>query len=91
MSFKQKGILMQIFVESQFEVIYVYDFKTKPNSFETIYWVSVWSYLSLRVSTKTSFLWSNLPSLSLKLCKLKSFKQNRTLFKALVATQFEVM
>ena len=37
MSFKQKGILMQTFVESQFEVIYVYDFKTKPNSFEDIY------------------------------------------------------
>ena len=36
MSFKQKGTLMQTFVESQFEVMYVYEFQTKANSYEGI-------------------------------------------------------
>ena len=36
MSFKQKGILLQTFVESQFEVMYVYEFQRKPNSDEDI-------------------------------------------------------
>ena len=52
-SFKQRRILMKTFVESQFEVMYVYEFQTKPNSWEDICWVSVWSYLRLHVSTKT--------------------------------------
>ena len=36
MSFKPNRILMKIFVESQFEVIYVYEFQTKANSYENI-------------------------------------------------------
>ena len=36
MSFKQKRILMKTFVESQFEVIYVYEFQKKANSDEDI-------------------------------------------------------
>ena len=34
MNFKQKGSRMQTFVESQFEVMYVDDLKTKLNSYE---------------------------------------------------------
>ena len=36
MSFKQKRILMKTFVESQFEVIYVYEFQTTANYYEDI-------------------------------------------------------
>ena len=32
MSFKQKEILMKTFVESQFEIMSVYEFQTKANS-----------------------------------------------------------
>ena len=53
MSFKQKWILMQAFVDSQFEIMRVYEFQTKANFYEDICWVSVWSYLSWCVSTKT--------------------------------------
>ena len=34
MSFKEKRILMSKFVESQFEVMYVYEFPRKANYFE---------------------------------------------------------
>ena len=37
---------MNTFVESQFEVIYVYEFQTKANADEDICRVSVWSYIS---------------------------------------------
>ena len=90
MSFKQKRILMKTFVESQFMVMYVYQFLTKANSYENICLVSAWSYLSLRVTTKTEALWRHLLSLSLNLCKFNSFKQNRTSIKTFVETQFEV-
>ena len=36
MSFKGKRILMNKFVESQFKVMYVYEFPTKTNSYEDI-------------------------------------------------------
>ena len=36
MSFKQKRILMKTFVESQFEIIQLYQFQTKGNSSEDI-------------------------------------------------------
>ena len=36
MSFKQKRILMKTFLESQFEVMEVYEFQTKANSYEGI-------------------------------------------------------
>ena len=36
MSFKAKGILMKTFVESQFEVISVYEFQTQAYSYENI-------------------------------------------------------
>ena len=84
MSFKQNRILMKTFSESQFEVIQVYEFQTKPNSYEDIYWVSVWSYVRLWVSNKSEFLWRNLLSLSLKLCKLMGFKQKQIFMKAFI-------
>ena len=91
MSFKPKQILMKTFFESQFVVMYVYEFLTKANSHENICLVSIWSYLSLRVSTKTEVLWRHLLSLSWKLCKFNSFKQNRTYMKTFVEPQIEVM
>ena len=53
MTFKQKRNHMKTFVESQFEIVYVGDFQTKANSDEDICWVSVWNYLSWRVSNKS--------------------------------------
>ena len=91
MGFKPKRILMKTFVESQFVVMYVYEFLTKANSYENICLVSVWSYLSLRVSTKTEVLWRHLLSLSLRLYEFNSFKQNRTYMKTFVEPHFEVM
>ena len=91
MSFKQKRILMKTFVESQFEVIYVYEFQKKANSDEDICWASVWSYVSLWISNKSEFLWRYPLSLSLKLSKFTSFKKNRILIKTFVESQFEVM
>ena len=90
MSFKQKCILLKTFFELQFEVMWFYEFQTKVNSDEGICWVSVWSYLSLWVLNKGEFLWRNLLSLSLKLCKFVSFKQNLILMKTLAESQFEV-
>ena len=91
MSFKQKRILMKTFVEPQFEVIYAYEFQTKENSDEVICWVSVWSYISLRVPNKSKSLWRHLLGLSLKLCKFTSFKQKRIFMKTFAESQFEVM
>ena len=82
---------MNKFVESQFELMYLYEIQTKSNSYEDIYWVSVWSYLNLRVSNKTEFLWRHLLSLSLKLSKFGRFKQKRNLMETFVESQFEVM
>ena len=90
-SFKQQLILMKTSVESQFEVMQVYEFQTKANSYEDICWVSVWSYVSLWVSNKSEFLWRHLLGLSLKLWKFLSFKQNRILIKTFVEFQFQVI
>ena len=91
MSFKWKLILMKRFVESQFEVIYVYEFQTKANSYEDVCWGSVWSDVSLWISNQSEFLWRHLLSLSLKLSRFTSFKQNQILMKTYVESQFEVM
>ena len=91
MSFKEKRILMKTFLESQFRVMWVYEFQTKRISSQDICWVSVWSYSSLRILNKTDFLWWPLVSLSLKLCKFMSFKQNRVLMKTFAESQFGVM
>ena len=91
MSFTPKRILMKTFVDSQFENIYVYEFQTNANSDEDICWVSVWSYLSLRVSNKNELLWRHLVTLSLKLCKFTSFKEKRIPMKTFVQCQFEVI
>ena len=91
MSFKGRRILVKKFVESQFEVMYVYGFIKNSISYEDICWVSIWNYLSLRVSNKSEFLWRHLLTLSLKLCKFMSFKQNRILMEAFVEPQFGVM
>ena len=91
MSFKEKRILMNTFADTQFEVNQVYEFQTNANSYEDICWVSVWSYVSLWVSNKSGFLWRHLLSLSLKLCKLMSFKQTRILMKTFAASYFEVL
>ena len=91
MSFKQKRILMKPFVEAQFEVIEVYEFQTKLNSYEDTCWVSVWSYVSLWVLNESDFSWRHLLSLSLKLSMFMSFKQQRILIKTFVESQFEDM
>ena len=91
MSFKQKRIVMKTFVRSQFEVMLIYEFQKKENSYEDISWVSVSSYVSLWVSNKNEFLWRCFLGLSLKLRKFMSFKPKRILMKAFVELQFEVM
>ena len=91
MSFKPKWILLKTFFESQFEVIYVYEFQTKANSYEDICLVSFWSDVSLWIWNQSEFSWTHLLSLSLKLFKFMSFKQNRTLMKTFLGIQFEVM
>ena len=74
-TFNYKRIFMKTFVESQFEVMLVCEFQTKANSYEDIYWASLWSYVTWWVSNKTVFLWRYLFDLSLKLCKFTSFKK----------------
>ena len=69
MSFKPKWILLKTFFESQFEVIYVYEFQTKANSYEDICLVSFWSYVSLWIWNQSEFSWRYLLSVSLKLHK----------------------
>ena len=91
MSFQPKPILMKTFVESQLEVISVYEFQTKSNSYEDLCWVSVWSYLRLRVSNMIEFFWRHLLSFTLKLCKFMSFKVKRILVNKFVESQFGVM
>ena len=91
MSFKQKRILMEAFVESQFEVIYVYEFQIKANWYEDISWASIWSYLTLWVENKSEFLRRHLSSLTLELCKFMSFKQKPIFTKTFVESQFKVM
>ena len=91
MSFKQNRVLIKICVESQFEVMYVYYFQTKSDSFEDISWASVWIYVSLWVENKSQVFWIDLLSLSLKLFKFMSFKQKRVLMNKFVESQFEVM
>ena len=91
MSFKQKRIFMEAFVESQFEVIYVYEFQIKANWYEDICWDSIWSYLTLWVENKSEFLRRHLSSLTLELCKFMSFKQKPIFTKTFVESQFKVM
>ena len=91
MNFKQNQILMMTFVESQFGVMSAYQFRTKASSYEDIFWVSVSSYVSLWVSSKSRFRWRHLLSLSLKLFKFRSFKQQLILIKTSLESQFEVM
>ena len=91
MSFKQNWIMMNTFVESQFEVMYVYEFQTKANSDKDICWVSIWNYVSVWVSNKRELLWRQLVSFSLKLCKFMSFKQKVIPMKTFVECQFQVM
>ena len=91
MSCKEKRILMNKFVESQFEVLLVYEFQTKAHSYQHISWASVWSHVILWVSNKSDFWWRYLLSLSLKLFKFLCFNQNLILMKTFVESQFEVM
>ena len=74
-TFNYKRIFMKTFVESQFQVMLVCEFQTKANSYEDIYWASLWSYVTWWVSNKTVFLWRYLFDLSLKLCKFTIFKK----------------
>ena len=90
-TFKQNRILIKTFVESQFEVMQVYEFQTKANSYEDICWVSVWTYLNFWLSNKSKFLWRHLLSLSLKLSNFTSFKQKPILMKTFVESHFQVM
>ena len=84
MSFKPKWILVKTFFQSQCEVLYVYQFQTKGISSEGLCWVSGWTYLNLRISNKSEFLWRHLWSLSLKLSRFMSLKQKRILMKTFV-------
>ena len=72
---KPKPILLKAFFESQFEVIYGYDSQPKVNSYDDIFWVSVWSYVSLWIWNQSEFSWNDSLSLSLKLYKFMSWKQ----------------
>ena len=91
MSFKPKWILMKTFVESQFRVMWVYEFHTKGNSSEDISCASLWIYASLWISNKSDFLSRHLLSLSLKLSRFTSFEQNRILMKTFVQSYFRLM
>ena len=91
MSLKQNRSLKMTFVESQFRVMWVYEFQTKGNSSEDICWGSVSSYVNLWVSNKSEFLWINLLSLSLKLCNFMKFKQKRFLMKTFIESKFQVL
>ena len=73
MSFIQKGILQKTFLAPHFQFMQVYEFQTKATFYQDICWVSVWSYLDLRVSNKTEFLWRHLFNLTLELCEFMSF------------------
>ena len=90
MSFKVKRILVNKFIESQFAVMYLYEFPTKASSYEDICWVSLWSYVSLSVSNKSEFLWRHLLNLSLKFCQLMNLKQKRIFMKTFLEPQFVV-
>ena len=89
--FQTKQIPMKTFVEDQFRVMSVYEFHRNGNSSEDICWVSVLSYLSLRVSNIRESWWRHLLSLSLKLSKFTSCKHQRIFMKTFVEFQFEVM
>ena len=89
--FNQNLIPLRTFVESQLELMYLQKFQRKAISNESICWVSVWSYLSLRLSSKTEFLWRHFLSFSLKLSKFTSFKQKRILMKTFLESQSEIM
>ena len=84
MNFISKRFFMKAFVESQFEVITVYEFHTKADSYEDIFWGSVWSCVSLWVSNKNELLRSHILGLSLKLGKFMSFKPKWILMKTFV-------
>ena len=91
MNLKPKQILIKTFIESQLEIIYVYEFQTKVNSYEDIGWASVWSYVTLWVSNQSEFSWKYLLSLSLKLSMFMSFKQKRILINKFVDSQLELL
>ena len=90
MNFISKRFFMKAFVESQFEVVTVYEFQTNPISYEDICSVSVWSYVSLCVSNKSGFLSRHFLSVSLELCKFMRFKQKRIITEPYFSSQFEV-
>ena len=65
--------------------------QTKANFDEDICWASIWIYVSWWISKKREFWWRYSLSLSLKLSKFTSFKQNPILIKTFVESQFEVI
>ena len=65
--------------------------QTKANSYEDICWAWIWSYVSWWIWNKSEFSWRYSLSLSLKLSKFTSFKQNPILMKKFVESQFEVI
>ena len=91
MSFKRKWILIETFVGPLFGLMWVYEFQTKENSSEDIFWGSVSSYVNLWVSNKNEFLWINMLTLILKLLNFVKFKQKRILMKTFADSQFQVM
>ena len=65
--------------------------QTKGSSYEDICWAWIWSYVSWWIWNKSEFSWRYSLSLSLKLSKFTSFKQNPILMKKFVESQFEVI
>ena len=82
---------MNKFLESQFGVKQVDEFQTKANSYDDLCWVSVSSYLSLRISNKREFLWRHFLNLSSNLSKFTNFAQNQIFMKTFLESQFEVI
>ena len=71
--------------------MFVYEFQTKANSYEAICWDSIWSYVSLWISNKITFLWRHLLRLSLTFSKFTRFKQKRIPMNKFVESQSLVL
>ena len=66
-------------------------FQTKADSYQDIFWASVWSCVSLWGSNKNELLRSHILGLSLKLGKFMSIKPKWILMKTFFESHFRVM
>ena len=90
-SLKNQQIFMKTLLESQFEVIEVYIYQTKADSYKDISWASARCCVSFWVSNKSQFLRRHILGLSLKLRKFMSSIPKRILLRTFVESKFEVM